>query len=233
MKPGRRPNRLVTYRYHDLIFRRSITLPKRSSLHLTTADILAQATNFRRHFVNTLPGPRSVHLIGTKGHRGTENLGVFSSVVHLGASPPLLGFILRPLTVPRHTYHHLRATGWFTLNTLHPDFLEAAHQASANYTLETSEFSTVGLTPEYSEACPAPYVAESAVKIGLTYEEEYNIRANRTLMIVGRIQEVFLPDTAVTETGHVDHQSLQTLGVSGLDTYHLPGEGKKLAYARP
>ena len=200
---------------------------------MTLDQLSTRDRAYRRNFFNTLPGPRGVHLIGTKGHRGTENLGVFSSVIHLGASPALLGFHLRPLTVPRHTYHHLRAQGWFTLNTLHQDILEQGHQTSANYSLETSEFSATGLTPEYSENCKAPYVREARVKIGLTFEEEHHIAANGTLFIVGRVREVFVPEEAVDEDGHIDHTALNTLVVTGLDTYAQPAAGRRLPYARP
>lgn len=187
---------------------------------------------YRRHFVNTLPGPRGVHLIGTKGYRGQENLGVFSSVVHLGASPPLLGFVLRPLTVPRHTYHHIQHLGYFTLNALHPELLTPGHQTSANYPLEVSEFAAVGLTPEYTDAHPAPYVRESRVKLGLELVEEYPIRVNQTIFIVGKVIEVLLPDGVVGTDGQVDHHELQTLTVSGLETYHTIGEGTPMGYAR-
>jgi len=77
-------------------------------MHLSLADIMDMESMYRRNLMNTLPGPRGVHLLGTKGHNGVENLGVFSSVVHIGANPPMLGFIMRPLTVPRQTYHHIQ-----------------------------------------------------------------------------------------------------------------------------
>lgn len=203
-------------------------------MHLQLSDILAQDSMYRRHFMNSLPGPRGVHLVGTKGYKGTENLGVFSSFVHISASsPPLLGFIMRPLTVPRHTYHHIKANKWFTINTLHPDFLEKAHQTSANYPYKESEFAATGLTPEYSDLCKAPYVAESQVKVGLTFEEEHKISGIETFFIVGRVQEIFLPDDAVAATGHVDHELLQTMSVAGLDHYHEVGKGKRMPYARP
>ena len=202
-------------------------------MHLSLEDILARDAMHRRNLMNSLPGPRGVHLLGTRGHRGQENLGVFSSVVHISASsPPLLGFILRPLTVPRHSYHHLKATGWFTLNTLHPDILRQAHQTSANYRLEESEFAATGLTPEYTEACRAPYVAEARVKIGLTFEEEHKITGIETLFIVGRVQEIILPDGVVEDTGHVDHAALETLTVAGLDTYFEPKNPVRLRYPR-
>lgn len=203
-------------------------------MHLRLSDILAQESMYRRHFMNTLPGPRGVHMVGTKGYRGAENIGVFSSFVHISASsPPLLGFIMRPLTVPRDTYHNIKANKWFTINTLHPDFLEKAHQTSANYPTGTSEFAATGLTPEYSDNCLAPYVAESQVKIGLTFEEEHKISGIETFFIVGRVQEIFLPDEAVATTGHVDHELLQTMSVAGLDHYHEVGKGKRMPYARP
>ncbi|WP_116126326.1 flavin reductase family protein [Lewinella sp. IMCC34183] len=202
-------------------------------MHLTLEDIMARPAAYRRDLLNTLPGPRGVHLIGTKGYRGTENLAVFSSVVHVGASPPLLGFIMRPLTVPRHTYHHILANEWFTLNTLHPDFLEAGHQTSANYAIGTSEFGATGLTPLYSEACTAPYVQESPVRIGLTLEEEHAIAANGTIFLVGRVREIFVPDDCVADSGHVDHLRLDTLTCAGLDTYYPVGKPTQLGYARP
>ncbi len=203
-------------------------------MHLKLEDILAQESMYRRHFMNTLPGPRGVHLVGTKSHRGVENIGVFSSFVHISASsPPLLGFIMRPLTVPRDTYHNIKANKWFTINTLHPNFLDQAHQTSANYPHGASEFAATGLTPEYSEVCAAPYVAESKVRIGLTFEEEHKISGIETYFIVGRVREIFLPDEAVAPTGHVDHELLQTMSVAGLDNYHAVGKGKRMPYARP
>ncbi len=189
---------------------------------------------YRRHFMNTLPGPRGVHMVGTKSHRGVENIGVFSSFVHISASsPPLLGFIMRPLTVPRDTYHNIKANKWFTINTLHPDFLDKAHQTSANYAHGVSEFTATGLTPKYSEECKAPYVAESKIRIGLTFEEEHKISGIETYFIVGRVREIFLPDEVVATTGHVDHELLQTMSVAGLDNYHKVGTGQRMPYARP
>jgi flavin reductase (DIM6/NTAB) family NADH-FMN oxidoreductase RutF len=203
-------------------------------MHLKLEDILAQESMYRRHFMNSLPGPRGVHMVGTKGHRGAENIGVFSSFVHISASsPPLLGFIMRPLTVPRDTYHNIKANKWFTINTLHPDFLEKAHQTSANYPTGISEFSAAGLTPEYSEDCKAPYVSESKIRIGLTFEEEHKISGIETFFIVGRVREIFLPDAAVAPTGHVDHELLETMSVAGLDNYHQVGKGRRMPYARP
>ena len=184
------------------------------------------------HLMNTISGIKGAHLLGTLSHKGIPNLGVFSSIVHLGANPPLLGFIMRPLTVPRHTYHNIKAKGYFTLNSIHPSFLAQAHQCSANYPVEESEFEQVGLTPFNTETHPAPYVKESPIKLGLEWVEEHPIQANGTLFIVGKIVEILFPEAAMAPSGHILHDQLETVAVSGLDTYYKVGDRQQLAYAR-
>lgn len=187
----------------------------------------------RMHLMNTISGLKGAHLLGTISHKGTPNLGVFSSVVHVGANPPHLGFIMRPLTVPRHTYHNIKAKRFFTLNSIHPSFLTKAHQSSANYKVEESEFAAVGLQAFYTETHPAPYVAESPVKIGLEWVEEHHIQANGTLFIVGKVVEIIFPEDAMGPNGRILHDQLETMAVSGLDSYYEAGIKHQLAYARP
>lgn len=200
---------------------------------ITPADLAAQPANYRRDLINTLPGPRGAHLIATRGHRGSENVAVFNTVVHLQASPAMLAFILRPLTVPRETYHNILATGHFTINTIHPDWLDAAHQTSANYPVGVSEFAATGLATYYSANVKAPYVASSPVKIGLEYVETHEIHGG-TRLVVGRVIEIILPDEEgiVAETGHLNHGKLDSLVVAGLDNYYTLGKGRRMPYAR-
>ena len=200
--------------------------------HLFFEDIMAMERFPRMHLMNTISGIKGAHLLGTMSHKGTPNLGVFSSIVHVGANPPHLGFIMRPLTVPRHTYHNIKAKGFFTLNSIHPSFLPQAHQSSANYPLETSEFEAVGLTPFYTDTHPAPYVAESPLKLGLEWVEEHHIQANGTLFIVGKVVEILFPEAAMASSGHILHDQIETMAVSGLDTYYEVGTRHQLAYAR-
>lgn len=195
-------------------------------------EILAQDSHYRRAFMNTLPGPRTAHLIGTKSHRGIDNLGVFNTVVHLQASPPMMGFILRPLTVPRETFHNILANQHFTINTVQPDWLDKAHQCSANYPVGESEFEAVGLSPRFSSTLKAPYVAESPVQIGLEYVE-YHQLAGGTSFVIGRVLEVHLQDeTALASSGHLNHELLETMTVAGLDRYYEPSRQRKKDYAR-
>ncbi|MFY8008583.1 MAG: flavin oxidoreductase, partial [Flavobacterium sp.] len=64
----------------------------------------------RLNLINSCTGYKSANLIGTKSPNGIPNVAVFSSVTHLGSSPALLGFILRPNVVPRNTYNNIKAT---------------------------------------------------------------------------------------------------------------------------
>jgi flavin reductase (DIM6/NTAB) family NADH-FMN oxidoreductase RutF len=197
------------------------------------ADILDADSIFRRNFCNSFPGFKSLNLIGTVDERGNENLAIFNSVVHIGASPPLMGFILRPLTVPRVTYHNILATGYFTINHVPAGRIASAHQTSANYPTRTSEFEESGLTPHYENEFPAPYVAESRIRIGLKFEEKHEIAANGTILVVGAVQECYLPPEIVAKDGFLDLTAADSVSGSGLDAYYQPTPLGRYAYARP
>lgn len=123
---------------------------------LQSDDIAQLPERQRAAFINCLSGFKSANLVGTVSASGQANLALVSSVVHLGANPPLLAFISRPPSVDRHTLEYLRDTGFFTLNHVHEDMLHAAHQTSARYPRDVSEFDAVGLTPCFSTVHPAP-----------------------------------------------------------------------------
>ncbi len=200
---------------------------------LALDDILAMERFYRRNLMNMISGFKSCALIGTISHRKVPNVGVFNSIVHISATPPLLGFIMRPLTVPRQTYHNIRARGHFTVNLVGADFYERAHQTSAKYEEGVSEFEACGLSPEYSEAHPAPYVAESPVKLGLEFAEEHHIQANGAIFIVGKVVEVLVEEELITEDGHLKLEEADLVAVAGLDTYYQPEKLAQLPYARP
>ncbi|WP_111642291.1 flavin reductase family protein [Marinimicrobium alkaliphilum] len=175
---------------------------------VSRAEIDAMDPRFRVQFINSLSGFKSLNLVGTVDADGRENLAIVSSVIHLGANPPLMAMVTRPRSVERHTVDNLMATGVFTLNHVRPDFVEAAHQTSARYPREQSEFAQVGLTPWYSGTFPAPYVAESALRIGLRWRESKLIELNDTELIIGEIDEVHLDQQAWRDDGSVDLEAL-------------------------
>ena len=188
---------------------------------------------YRTNFINSLSGFKSANLIGTISKEGKTNLAIFSSVIHVGANPPLMGFLMRPVSVERHTYNNIKETGFFTINHINKEIFKQAHQTSAGYDKEISEFDACGLTPEYRETIKAPYVKESKIKIGLKFVEEQEIKANGTIFIVGEIMEVIIPDDVVAKDGYADIEKAGTIAISCLDSYHETNRISRLSYAKP
>ncbi|MDZ7716229.1 MAG: flavin reductase [Balneolaceae bacterium] len=186
----------------------------------------------RLKLINALSGFKSANLIGTINTTGVENLAIFSSVFHLGSDPPLLGCILRPKLVPRHTYDNLKATGWYTINHINEEIYQQAHQTSGKYREDISEFNMTDLTSFYSGECEAPYVKEANIRIGLKFLEEHLVQTNNTYMIVGSIEQLMLPADCFEDDGFFDIEKAGTLTISGLDAYHKTKRIDKLDYVR-
>ncbi len=204
---------------------------------LYSTDIANMSRFPRMNLINSLSGFKSANLIGTIHTEGIPNLALFSSAVHIGADPALLGILFRPIVADgktsRHTYENIKKTGFFTVNHVHAGIYKKAHQTSASYPARISEFEAVGLTPQYSDLLPPPYVAECLVKIGLEYVEEYLIKANNTILLIGKIIELMIPENSLSEEGYLDLGTLGTVCVESLDTYHSTQLLEKLPYARP
>ena len=194
--------------------------------------IMAMERIERLNLINSISGFKSANLIGTRNAGGQENLTVFSSVFHLGSNPPVLGCIVRPDVVPRHTLANIRETRFYTVNHIHESFHEKAHQTSAKYPKEVSEFDAVGLTPEYVESFVAPFVSEATVKLGLEITEEIPVKTNGTIMLVGTIRVAVFPDSIKSEDGTLEIEKAGTVAISGLNTYHSTRCLNKLGYAR-
>jgi flavin reductase (DIM6/NTAB) family NADH-FMN oxidoreductase RutF len=196
-------------------------------------DIRNLGQAHRRNLINSIGGFKSANLIGTTDGKGNHNLAIFNSVVHIGANPPLMGFILRPLTVARHTYENLKSNPWFTINHIHEGMIEQAHQTGAKYDRDISEFEISGLTPQTGEICKAPFVKESRIKIGLDYVDEEKIRINDTILIIGKVHEIILPEEVLTDDYFVNAARAGTVAVSGLDGYFSANPVMRLSYPRP
>ena len=188
---------------------------------------------FRNNFINSLSGFKSANLIGSVDKLGVNNLAVFSSVVHLGSNPPLLGMVLRPTTVTRNTYDNLKKSGYYSINHINEEIISKAHQTSAKYPSEVDEFQEVQLTPHYSKLHPAPYVQEANIKMGMKFEKELPLEINGTIFIIGRIIEVILEEGYVTNDGFVDLHEANTVMVNGLDGYLKSYKISRYSYARP
>ncbi|MBO6523114.1 MAG: flavin reductase [Balneolaceae bacterium] len=196
-------------------------------------DISELTSRFRAHFINSVTGYKSSNLIGTKSEEGTSNLAVFSSVTHLGSNPPLLGFVLRPTTVVRNTYDNLKKSGVFTVNHVNADIIKQAHQTSAKYDSNVSEFSETRLTEEYLNDFKAPFVKESSIKLGCVYQNEYFLEENQCIFVIANIEHIYLDESIQSEDGWLNLEEAGTVTASGLDAYAIPKILDRFSYAKP
>jgi flavin reductase (DIM6/NTAB) family NADH-FMN oxidoreductase RutF len=188
---------------------------------------------YRANFINSLTGFKSVSLIGTINEKGKINLGIFSSLVHIGSDPALVGYINRPIKAAPHTLANIQSTGVYTINHIHPSFLEQAHQTSAKYPDEVSEFDEVGLTPEFLENTSAPFVKESKVKYSLSLEEIIPIRLNDTFLVIGKIQQIKLEEAIVLPDGFLELDKASSICSNGIDGYYSTRLIDRYHYAKP
>ncbi|WGK65127.1 flavin reductase family protein [Croceiramulus getboli] len=201
--------------------------------HFTEEDLKQLPSRYRAHFINSVTGYKSANLIGTQDENANANLAIFNSVVHIGSHPALLGFILRPLTVPRHTYSNIKATKTFTVNHIGSRFIEQAHQTAASYDDQQDEFEEVNLKKMYLDDFKAPYVEASMVKMGCTYVNEYPIAENGTVMIIGRIEHIYIAPGIQHADGWLQLDQIETAVTLGIDGYALPKVLDRFSYAQP
>lgn len=200
--------------------------------HFNNDDLIRMDQSYRVQLINSLSGFKSANLIGTSSIDGQNNLAIFSSVFHLGASPALVCFIMRPDSVTRHTLQNIEQTKCYTINQVSATFWRQAHQTSARYLDQESEFEQVGLTPEFKESTTAPFVKESRLKYALTLREIIPIPLNGTQLVIGEIIDVWCESSAIQNDGYIDIESLNTVTVSGLDSYHTTNRLSRISYAK-
>jgi flavin reductase (DIM6/NTAB) family NADH-FMN oxidoreductase RutF len=201
--------------------------------YLTHGELMAMEQRQRANLVNSVGGFKSVCLIGTVDTVGQTNLAIFNSIFHIGANPPLIGFIMRPDSVERHTLANIEATGYYTINHLNEAIYQQGHQTSARYPKHISEFETTGLTPTYKNDFKAPLVEESTIQLGIEFKERINLTINNTIMIIGEIKDMYFPSHCLATDGFLDIEKAGTIACSGLDSYHFTTLLQRLPYAKP
>ena len=203
-------------------------------IHYSRTDIDQMDKIFRLNLINSCTGFKSANLLGTKSLNGVSNVAVFSSITHLGSNPPLIGFILRPTTVPRDTYRNIKDTGVFTVNHIYSDIIEDAHHTSAKYPDEVSEFTKTDLEEEFLGDFPAPFVKGAKIRLGCRFLNEYEIKENDTLLLVSAVEHVFIADQDIQqEDGWLKLENANTVAINGLDGYATTSLLDRYAYARP
>ncbi len=200
---------------------------------MTIMDLHNFSRFHRANLINSISGFKPVSLIATIDKNGNTNLAIFSNIIHLGADPALVGFINRPREAAPHTLANIEATGSYTINHIHEEIIEKAHQTSAKYGQEISEFEAAGLTPEFIPETTAPFVKESKVKYSLGLVEIIPIKHNNTFLIIGSIQHLLFPPEILAEDGFLDLTQAGSICSLGIDAYYKTSFLKRLPYAKP
>ena len=197
-------------------------------------DSIQQLEKFNRiNLMNSITGISPANLIGTISNDSIENLAIFSSIVHIGSNPPLMGFILRPTKkIRRDTYENIIETNKFTINHINSDMVERSHYTSVKFDKNESEFQKCRLTAEYLNNFQAPYVKESYAKVGLELEDIQSIKSNGCRLIIGRVERLYVPDSAIHKNGNIQLDLSNSIGVGGLNTYYSLDKIAEYPYAR-
>lgn len=201
---------------------------KISKIEVSQMDKIA-----RLNLINSATGYKSANLIGTISKEGKENVAIFSSVTHLGSDPALVGFIMRPATVPRHTYKNIKETGYFTINHVTENLIRRAHQTAANYGEGISEFDETNIESEYLEGIKQPFVKESPVKLLCKYLNEYDIKENGCIHIIASIEEIYFEESLLQHDNWLQLEKGNVVAINGIDGYCLPKLLDRFEYARP
>ena len=187
---------------------------------------------YRANLLNSLSGFKSASLIGTKSEAGISNLAIFSNIVHLGADPALIGFVNRPREAAPHTLKNIEATGFYTINHIHTDWIEQAHQTSAKYAEDVSEFDACGFEEEYINNFTAPFVKESVIKYGMKLIEVVPIKHNNTFFVIGEVVMVEVPKEVITEDGFLEIEKANSCCSLGIDGYYKSEKIMRMPYAK-
>jgi flavin reductase (DIM6/NTAB) family NADH-FMN oxidoreductase RutF len=201
--------------------------------HFDYSQVMEMESRQRAQLINSLGGFKSVCLIGTNDSAASTNVAIFNSIFHIGANPPLIAFIVRPDSVDRHTLSNILATGVYTVNHLTEDIYKQAHQTSARYPKDVSEFDATGLTPEFKSDWKAPFVKESRIQLGVEFKQRIDIALNGTIMVIGEIKHIYFPSDCLCADGFVDIEKAKSITCSGLDSYHATQRLARLSYSKP
>lgn len=188
---------------------------------------------YRLNLINSCTGYKSANLLGSIDSTGNTNLAVFSSITHLGSNPAMIGFVLRPRTVPRNTYNNMFKLKYFTVNHINVHDIKDAHHTSAKYPKEISEFDQTNLEAEYLDSFIAPFVKSSKIKLACKYLNEYDIKENDTILVVASIEGIYIDDGILQDDGWLRLDLAKTVAINGLDGYAETKLIERFEYARP
>ena len=183
-------------------------------------DIIKMDRFERANLLTSLSGIKAASLVGTVSNQSVSNVAIFSSIIHLGSNPGLVGLLIRPQTKKiSDTYVNIKSSKSFTINHVNKNIIKKSHYTSAKTESSSSEFDAVGLTEEYIDNFLSPFVKESDIGFGLLYNQEI-LLPNNCKLIVGEIDSIKLNKNIKSENGIIDLANSDSIGVDGIGTYY-------------
>ena len=183
--------------------------------------------------------PRPVFLVSTISETGVFNVAPFSFFAAVTFYPPTVCFsvLRRKGGAKMDTLRNIEFSRDFVANTVHEAIAIPAHQSSAAYPPEVSEFVEVGLTPVKSEKVKAPRVGESVLSLEckvVDIVELYKLPQAVASLVIGEIVMYHVKDEYYFN-GNVDLTKAGLIGVMGGDIQgavycHI---GNSFRYQRP
>ena len=202
-------------------------------IYFNTKEMNSLEHLYKINLINSCSGYKSANLIATKSIENITNVAIFSSITHIGSSPPMLGFFLRPTTILRNTYENIMEASYFTINHIHEKILKDAHHTSAKYDKSISEFDVTNLETECKDNFYAPFVKDCPIQLSMKYIEEYDIKSNNTKLVIGEIQGLYIKENLLEEDGFINLSKGTIATINGLDGYAIPNLKQRFEYQRP
>ncbi len=200
--------------------------------HLSSTAIQEMDRFYRGNLINSITGFKSASLLATRSKYGVDNVAVFSSVTHLGSNPAMFSFIQRPLGYGAgHTYENLKSTGQITLNHINSNLIKKAHQSSAKYAPDQSEFELLAIEKQERDGFHAPFVKEARIQVVASYVNDYLIQENNCRLVICKITDVFLNEDHLLEDGFVNLSEAGSAVINGLDGYGTATIQERWSYA--
>ena len=71
------------------------------------------------------------------------------------------------------------------------------------------------------------------MQLALEYVEEYPIKANDTILLIGKIKKLYVRDGLLEKDGFINLSKGKVAAINGLDAYAVPNFNTRLEYQRP
>ena len=198
-------------------------------MKFTANDIKKLDKVYRLNLINSITGIKPANLIATRSKNGVDNVAIFSSVVHLGSNPAMIGFVMRPQSKTNtDTYQNILDTKFYTINHITQKIYKKAHMTSGK--TDSSEFDILGIDKENTDF-NVPFIKGSPVQIGMKLLKTIDL-PNKCIFIIGEPEIILINDKIITSEGKINLSSGNIVGISGLDGYYNLNYLDSLEYVR-